>query len=294
MPLQSMTGFARAAGAFEQLSWVWETKSVNGRGLDVRMRLPSGFEGLEQGIRAAIGRRFKRGTIQLSLNYAREQSSADIRLNETALDAVVSALKTLRSEGFEDPDPAVILGLKGVLETASNSDDEETLAARDKALTDSAEEALDALAVSRGEEGIALNSVLTGQLQRISELAKAAEETAAAQPEKVRERIKTQVAALLEEGAQVQEDRLAQELAIIAVKADVREEIDRLAMHVSSGLELLTASEPVGRKLDFLTQELNREANTICSKAGDIALTQIGLELKTVIDQVREQVQNVE
>jgi uncharacterized protein (TIGR00255 family) len=296
MPISSMTGFARVEGALAPWSWYWEGKSVNGRGLELRFRLPPGLDLIEAELRQRASKFLKRGNIQISLTLKREAGSADISINRAALAAILSAVEEVRARAkLPAPDPAAILGIKGVIETGiETEEDADLIAARDAELLVSAEVLLASLAAARAAEGKGLASVLGDLTRRIGALAEAAADQASVQPEKLRERIKDQVRLLLDSAAGLTDERLAQELAMIAAKADVREEIDRLRVHVRSAEELLGQGAAVGRRLDFLSQEFNREANTICSKAADIALTKIGLELKAAIDQFREQVQNIE
>ena len=295
MTVSSMTGFARVEGAHAPWVWYWEGKSVNGRGLELRCRLPPGLDALEAELRARAQKLFKRGNIQVTLFLERTAGGADIKINKDALAAVLKSIAEVRGSGsFASPDPAAILSIKGVIESGEPEEDEALIAARDAKLIATADELLSALAAARSAEGRAVGAVAQGLNERIAALAEQAHAHAATQPEMLRTRMKEQIKLLLDGGAGVSEERLAQELALIAVKADVREEIDRLRVHVKAARELLGSKEAVGRKLDFLSQEFNREANTLCSKAADVGLTAIGLELKAVIDQFREQVQNIE
>lgn len=295
MALSSMTGFARSDGAFAQWTWHWEAKSVNGRSLELRLRLPPGLDALDPPLRALAQKHLRRGNVQMGLTIESALKSTDLRINRNALAVVISAISELKREpGVGAADPASILSIKGVLATGEEEPDLELLAERDKALTQSAEQALIGLRAARLKEGAELSVILSAAFAKVLALAGEASVQAAAQLPKLRERIQEQLRLLLDQRAGLSEERIAQELALIAVKADVREEIDRLQMHARAGEEMLSADEAVGRRLDFLTQELNREANTVCSKSNDVALTRIGLELKAVIDQVREQVQNVE
>lgn len=296
MALSSMTGFARSDGALAPWSWHWEVKSVNGRSLELRLRLPPGFDNLDGELRALAQKHLKRGNLQMSLTIDRVRTGSDLKLNREALAVVLTALREIaRDASFGAPDPASILTVKGVLESGEDeAADEATIIARDKLLVSSAEKALVGLKASRLNEGARLTDILAALLKRIAELAEEAGAHASLQLPKVRERIAEQVKVLLEQRTGVSEDRLAQELALIAVKSDVREEIDRLRVHVRAGQEMLSLDDAVGRRLDFLSQEFNREANTLCSKSNDVALTRIGLDLKATIDQLREQVQNVE
>ena len=291
-----MTGFGRAAGEHQGRRWVWELKSVNGRGLDLRLRLPQGHDALEPRLRAELSARLKRGNIQAGLQLSDDGPAPQLTVNEENLARIVTLLEGLRQRlpDAEAPRLADILALRGVLETAAPADDDAARSVLHEALAASFAEALAALERSRAEEGARLAAVLHGLVARIDTLRGEAERIAATLPAALRIRITQQLAQLMDAGAAVAEDRLAQELAMLATKADVREELDRLAAHVAQAQALLAGPEPAGRRLDFLTQEFNREANTLCAKAADIELTRIGLEMKVVIDQLREQVQNVE
>jgi uncharacterized protein (TIGR00255 family) len=290
-----MTGFARADGDTPMLRWHWEVKSVNGKGLDVRFRLPSGFEGIEAKLREEMARHLKRGNVQAALTLDRQRGASAVRVNEDALNTVIIAMQAL-GERIElmPPRPEGVLALKGVLETGEAEgplEDQENI---EKLIVVSFAEASVALAKARDEEGAKLQAVLSAQVDTIERLTKEAAASPAASVEALKARLAAQVAELLGASPALSEDRLAQEAALLATKADVREEIDRLTAHVAQARELFASSDPAGRRLDFLTQEFNREANTLCSKAADVALTRIGLELKAVIDQLREQIQNVE
>jgi uncharacterized protein (TIGR00255 family) len=292
-----MTGFARGDGGLEGLTWAWEVRSVNGRGLDVRLRLPPGYEALEPRVREACTKRFLRGNLQVSLNLRRSAGAAEIRLNEMALAQVMKAVE--RGEeivrGSARPSLEALLQIKGVLEIAEPDDSEEAQQRRVAAMTQSLEAVLGKLGEARAAEGARLGAVLSDQMQRIASLAKAAESSPAREPAAIAKRLSEQVGRLIQDGgAQLDEGRLYQEAALIAARADIEEELKRLASHVAAVGDLLVKGGPVGRQLDFLAQELNREANTLCSKSNDVELTRIGLALKLVIDQMREQVQNVE
>tara|TARA_R110000868_G_scaffold58155_2_gene179695 strand:+ start:1066 stop:1953 length:888 start_codon:yes stop_codon:yes gene_type:complete len=295
MSLTSMTGFARADDEADGTRWHWELRSVNGKGLDVRFRLPQGFEGMEARLREEMARHMKRGNVQAALTLDRQRAGSSLRVNEDALNVVIAAMQNL-SERIElmPPRPEGVLALKGVLETADVVDAEEDQEAFEKVLIGTFGQAAAALARARDEEGAKLQAVLVAQVDTIERLTNEAAASPAASVEALRARLKTQVAELLGASPSLSEERLAQEAALLATKADVREEIDRLHAHVAQARELFAGKEPAGRRLDFLTQEFNREANTLCSKAADVALTRIGLELKAVIDQLREQIQNVE
>lgn len=296
MPLNSMTGFARVEGASGAARWHWELRSVNGKGLDARFRLPFGLDRLDARLRAELARQLRRGNCQITLTMERSAEASPLRVNRDALRTVVEAVAELRrTMETAPPRPEGILALKGVLENAEDVEEtEEERAALDEALVASFAEAVSALARARAEEGAKLGTVLSGQIGLVEKLTADAAASPAATPEALKARIAAQVSELLGASPALSEDRLAQEAAILATKADIREELDRLIAHVAQARELLASDEPVGRRLDFLTQEFNREANTLCSKAADVSLTRIGLELKAMIDQFREQVQNVE
>lgn len=291
-----MTGFAEARGAHKTLRWRWEAKSVNGRGLDMRLRTPSGFESLEAGARTLAAERFKRGSIQAVLTVAADESARGFRVDASVLaDAVRVAKRVAEETGLPPARVDGLLALRGVIvqdETAVL--DDEARMARDAAILESLADAFDSLIAARRTEGAKLEKIITGQIEEIDRLRGKAWELAAAQPQALLERLKTQLKELMAPGMNLPEDRIAQEVALLATRADLREELDRLAAHTVEARALLKAKEPSGRKLDFLAQEFNREANTLCSKSSDIQLTHTGLALKSVIDQFREQVQNVE
>ena len=295
MPISSMTGFARASGERQGLFWQWEIKSVNGKALDVRLKLPQGFEALEAPVRAALASTFKRGNLQVSLSVSGQMGRETVRLNQEILDRLVAAGEVLRDRiGGEPLRADVLLSIKGVVEVATEPEDEAEVEARNAAMLASFHEALTSLAAARREEGARLNSVISAQVLRIAELADAAKHNPSRTPEAIRARLKEQVHRLQEAGAALDPDRLHQEAVIAATRADIQEELDRLDSHVAAAQALLDSDEAIGRKFDFLAQEFNREANTLCSKASDRSLTAVGLDLKTVIDQLREQVQNIE
>ncbi len=285
-----MTGFARTQGQQGADSWIWEVKCVNARGLDVRLRLPHGNDDVELAARAKIAKRFKRGAINASLTLQRGAGESSLQVNRVVLDHLISVV---RDAGVAAPNIESLLAVRGVVEPVEQVLDEASEALRRQAFIDSLDLALDDLGAARRGEGDRLAAVLEDRLVEIEALIAAAA-AAAARLESAGERLAAQVAALLEATPAVPADRLAQELALIAVKGDVLEEIDRLTAHVAQARDLLAMEEAVGRRLDFLCQEFNREANTLCSKSGGVAMTRAGLELKSVIDQLREQVQNVE
>lgn len=294
----SMTGFAVRKGQGAGAAWQWEVRSVNGKGLDLRLRLPEWIDGLEPMVRAALARRVQRGNVSLSLKLVRDAGADALRVNRAVLASVLSGLAevteaaAMRGLVLDAPSAAEVLGLRGVLDQAV-ADEEDTAPLRSALMTDLLP-LLDAFAAARSAEGAALAGILAAQIDLIAALTADAAAEAALRREAMGQSLRDAVTRVLSNAAAVDETRLAQELALIAVKADVTEEIDRLTAHVEAARALLTDAGPVGRRFDFLTQEFNREANTLCSKAQSIALTRIGLDLKTVIDQMREQVQNVE
>ncbi|WP_422362923.1 YicC/YloC family endoribonuclease [Pyruvatibacter mobilis] len=295
MTLKSMTGFGRADGSHDDWRWHWELKTVNARGLDVRMRMPQGFEAIEQDLRKALQARLKRGAVQIFINVDRDRAGADIHINSELATHLMSELDRLADDmGVEPPSLDTVLGMRGVVETADTSETDEEAEARLTAVTASFMEALDSLVAARAEEGAKLFTILESVLLEIETLVTRAGDIAATAPEKLRARLEEQVKELLADRADMPEERIVQEVALLAGKADVREELDRLKAHITQARELLAKGEAVGRKLDFLAQEFNREANTLCSKSSDTELTRIGLDLKAAIEQLREQVQNVE
>lgn len=290
-----MTGFARAEGSHGDLAFAWELKSVNGKGLELRFRLPPGYDALEPSLRGALAQRFKRGNITASLTLARTAGAAPVRVNREALAEIVAVMNEIGAElAVAPPRLDGLLALRGVLESVEAEEDEATREARSAAVLAVWEEALDALAAMREAEGRRLEAFLDERLAEIAGLVTAAERSAAAQPEAIKARLRAMVEALLEASPALPEDRLAQEAALLLSRADVREELDRLNAHVAAARALLAEANNVGRRLDFLCQELNREANTLCSKSADLELTSIGLALKASIEQFREQVQNIE
>ena len=295
MTLASMTGFAAKSGNIDSFSWVWELKSVNGKALDVRLRVPQGYDHLEIQSRNAIMQNFKRGNIQAGLSITNGKAKEKLTINAEVMDQYLKLAQDLHKRiGGEAPRADNLLAMRGVLEVVPVLMSEEEQVLRDEAILGSLTEAVQALDAARLEEGARLNETLTAQVNRIAELTKAAKDNPERSAEAIKARLKDQVTKLLETSNSFDPDRLHQEAVMIATRADIQEEIDRLNAHVAAARELLISKEPVGRKLDFLAQEFNREANTLCSKAGDKSMSAIGLELKTVIDQLREQVQNIE
>ncbi|CAL1692331.1 hypothetical protein MMB232_02496 [Brevundimonas subvibrioides] len=291
--LSGMTGFGRADGTLDGWTWTVEARSVNGRNLEVRFRGPNGFDNLERLAKAAAQARLSRGQVTLGVNARRAEGDAPtLKVNEAVLARYLALANELAEEGATPPSADGLLGLKGVIESDEQVDDAEARAAVEVAMAASVEAALDALKVSREREGAQLRPVIEDFTGRIETLIATAETEAAAQTEAVRERFARRMAELAPDVPGLA-DRIVLEAAALATKADVREELDRLTAHVASARTLLD-QPPAGRKLDFLMQEFMREANTLCSKSATTALTATGLDLKAVIEQLREQVQNVE
>jgi uncharacterized protein (TIGR00255 family) len=296
MTFASMTGFAESTGSHEGLRWRWEVKSVNSRSLDLRLRNPPGYEALEPPVRRLAGERFLRGALQISLSIELAEGARGLTVDAAALASAIKIARELAAEtGLAPARVDGLLALKGVIvaDDGIPALDPVARGGRDAALLESLGLAFDKLAKERAREGAKLAALLKSQVEEIERLVGEAGQLAAAQPEALKERLRLQIRELLEANA-VSEDRLAQEAALLAVKADVREELDRLTAHVQDARALVAQGRGVGRKLDFLAQEFNREANTLCSKSADIALTRVGLALKATIDQFREQAQNVE
>lgn len=294
MPLSSMTGFARVEGAHNGRRWTWELKSVNGRGLELRLRLPPGYDYLEPELRKAAAAVFARGSLIATLSLDKTAGLAGLRINKAALDEALRMIEAIGARiDCAKPRAEGILNIRGVVEPDEGEGDEEARAAFAAALIASFQEAASALKASRDSEGDSLAAMVAGQIGEIERLTEEARAHAAASPDAIRARVETQLAEILA-GAAIPEERIAQEAALIAIRADVREELDRLSAHIAGARALLGEKEPTGRRFDFLTQEFNREANTLCSKAQDMGLKRLGLDLKTVIDQMREQVQNIE
>ncbi len=298
MALKSMTGFARSDGALGAVAWAWEARSVNGRGLDVRLRLAPGFEALEPKIRELVAARLSRGSVSISLAVKRAAGGTEIKLNRQALAVVADAVDAMRI-ALNDRTCAVhidgLLALRGVLDYAEPSDTEAETEACLAAMLASLEVALKGLGDARAAEGRRLQTVLAEQLGAVERLVAEVAASPARAPEAIAARLKEQTDRLLSQiGAALDPVRLYQEAALLSTRNDVEEELKRLTAHIAAARDLLAANEAVGRKFDFLTQEFNREANTLCSKANDTDMTRAGLALKAVIDQMREQVQNIE
>lgn len=294
MTLSSMTGFARAAGAAPPWRWTWELKSVNSKGLDLRLRLPPGFDAIEVECRARLSKKLARGAVYATLNAQRDNAAVEIRVNEQALTTLIAAVERLDlPSGLRPASVDGLLAVRGVVEPVESGDDEATTAALHAAALAGLDEALAHLSAMRAGEGAALEQVLAARLSRIAELTRAADDCPARRPEAVRARLEQSVAAL--GGAPgLDPNRLHQEALLLAARADVREELDRLAAHVAAARDLMVKPGAVGRRLDFLAQELAREANTLCAKSNDASLTALGMELRVEIEQFREQIQNIE
>lgn len=290
-----MTGFAHLEGTSGALQWAWEMRSVNGRGLDIRIRVPAGFERIEPEVKKAVSQRFSRGNIQATLTIARDDRRIEATVNQEVLDAVIDVAKKLGDSIDADP-PRIdgLLNIRGVLEFNEPQPDDETSRLEQTAILDGLGKTAEALALMRTAEGEKIGEFIKDQVDGIEALARKADADPSTKPENIAARLGTQVKMLLESGVELDEDRLHVEAAILASKADIREEIDRLFVHVEACRKLMADGGPVGRRLDFLAQEFNRESNTICSKSNASSVTAVGLDLKILIDQFREQIQNIE
>ena len=290
----SMTGFGRSAGRTGAWTWAWEIRTVNSKGLDLRLRLPQGFDAIDIEARAAIAASLQRGACHATLTAVRDGASADIRINRAALDALITALADVPLNANVRPASLDgLLAVRGVIDTSEAEDDEAARAALAKAVLAGLKEALAAAVAMRVAEGAAIGAVLVDRIKRIGQLAAEAEAAPGRSAEAVKARIARQIEAL-GQTAGMDPARLHQEAVLLASRADIREELDRLAAHAVAAQEMLSKGGPIGRRLDFLAQELGRESNTLCAKSNDAALTTIGLELKVEVEQFREQVQNIE
>jgi uncharacterized protein (TIGR00255 family) len=295
MVLSSMTGFARSHGASGPYAFEWELKSVNAKGFDLRLRLPPGWEELEAFAKKRAAEVLSRGTVYANFNVKRTNAQSTVRVNEDVLASVLRVAGTLASK-IDAVAPSIdgLLGIKGVIELVEPEADE----AEDKAAKDAAvaafDQALTSLVEMRQREGSALGQILLQRMDEIERLAKRAETAPGRKPEAIKARLAEQIALLMETSDRFDPDRLSQEALLIATKADIREELDRIASHVAQTRDMIAKGGPIGRRLDFLAQEFNREVNTCCSKSNDIELTNTGLEMKNVVEQFREQVQNLE
>jgi uncharacterized protein (TIGR00255 family) len=295
MALSSMTGFARSHGVSGPYAWAWEVKSVNGKGLDLRLRLPPGWDAIEVPVRACAAEALTRGSLQANLTVERGGALPVVRVNAAVLDAILRTIRQLAAK-VEAAPPSLdgLLALKGVIEVGDAEEREDERGNAEAAVVEGFTQVISALGEMRRHEGAALGRVLFARLGEIAALADRAEQAPGRRPDAIRARLAEQIATLLAQSERFDPDRLHQEAILIATKADVREELDRLVAHIAQANHLIGQGGAVGRRLDFLAQELNREANTLCAKASDVELTNIGLELKAAVEQFREQVQNVE
>jgi uncharacterized protein (TIGR00255 family) len=295
MALSSMTGFARGHGVAGAYAWNWEIKSVNAKGFDLRFRLPPGWDGVEMGARTRAAARLSRGTIYANLTIDRQGVAPTVKINDAVLNAMVLAINQLTGK-IDAAAPTLdgILSLKGVIEVTEEDERPEEHHAAELAIIAGFDQALTALVDMRNEEGAALGRLLANRLDEIAALTGRAEAAPGRKPDAIKARLAEQVATLMSANERFDSDRLYQEAIMLATKADIREELDRLVSHVAQAQKLLQEGGPIGRKLDFLAQELNRESNTLTAKANDVELTNIGLQLKSVVEQFREQVQNLE
>jgi len=295
MALSSMTGFARSHGTSGSYTFEWELKSVNAKGLDVRMRLPAGWDDVELGARKRVTDLLSRGTIYANLTVKRSAAASTIRINEEVL-AEVMRIATQVAGRIDAVAPSIdgLLSIKGVIEVAEPEVGEAEEQAARQAVAAAFDEALAGLIEMRRREGAALGGILGQRLDQLEQSARRAEAAPGRQPDAIRARLAEQIAILLDASDRLDPDRLHQEALLMATKADIREELDRIASHIAQARDLLAKGGPVGRRLDFLSQEFNREVNTCCSKSNDLELTNIGLEMKNLVEQFREQVQNLE
>jgi uncharacterized protein (TIGR00255 family) len=295
MALSSMTGFARSHGVSGPYAWAWEIKSVNGKGLDLRLRLPPGWDAIEVPVRARAAEALTRGSLQANLTVERSGALPVVRVNAAVLEAILTTIRQLAAK-VEAAPPSLdgLLALRGVIEVGDAEEREDERGNAEAAVVEGFTQVISALGEMRRHEGAALGRVLSARLGEIAALADRAEHAPGRRPDAVRARLAEQIATLLAQSDRFDPDRLHQEAILIATKADVREELDRLIAHIAQANHLIGQGGAIGRRLDFLAQELNREANTLCAKANDVELTNIGLELKAAVEQFREQVQNVE
>ena len=294
MAVTSMTGFARVDGMEAGFTWVWEIKSVNSKSLDLRFSLPAGFTKIEAEARKRAVERFARGSLSINLVVKAPENPKSVKVNREILDKLTELVAGIRGD-VENVNVEALMGLCGVIEVGEvDLEDEETIEKRNAVVTTTMEKALDELACFRLSEGERIAKVVEDHLQEISELTTRASRVAGSQPGRRKARLMKQLEELLEEDNSLSEERISQELALIIARGDVREELDRLLSHVAAARDLLAQGGAIGRRLDFLCQELNREANTLCSKSSDIDLTKLGLALKAAIERLREQIQNIE
>lgn len=295
MTLSSMSGFARSHGASGSYAWSWEIKSVNAKGLELRLRLPPGFDAVEIPVRTRGAETLSRGNVYATLTVNREGIAPVVRINEPVLNAIINAVGALAGKvDAEKPRIDGLLGLRGVIDVADAEESEDEKAAAEDAIVKGFVQALKGLTEMRRHEGEAIGRVLSARLDEMAALSSRADAAPGRQPEAVKKKLADQIAVLLDASSRFDPDRLHQEAVLLAGKADIREELDRLAAHIAQARKLMAGGGAIGRRLDFLSQELNRETNTLCAKSNDVELTNIGLELKSVVEQFREQVQNLE
>ena len=295
MALVSMTGFTRQSGTLDAYRWTWEIKTVNGKGLDVRLRLPPGYDELDRPVRAMLAESVARGSCFISLTVHQDASNQTLKVNQQVLEAVLTAMQLVESK-LDVTKPSIdgILSIRGVMEPVEEEESEDIRKALIAEILKTFKDAVDDLVVMRKSEGAVLEQIVVQRVGELDVLTKQAEECPARSPEAIREKLRGQIERIREADHGLDEDRLYQEAVLLAGKADIREELDRLYAHCDAVRALLAEDKPVGRKLDFLAQEFNREANTLCSKSNHTSLTAIGLDIKATIEQLREQIQNVE
>lgn len=295
MALSSMTGFARSHGASGPYTFEWELKSVNAKGFDFRMRLPPGWDEIETTARKRATELLSRGTVYANLSIKRSGASSLIRVNDEVLASILKVAKDIAAKtGAAPPSVDGLLAIKGVIDVVEPESDEAELKVANDAVAVGFEQALQSLIEMRRREGVALGQILAQRMNEIEGLAEKAEKAPGRKPEAIKARLAEQVAVLLDTSDRFDPDRLSHEAVMIAAKADIREELDRIASHIAQTRDMLVKGGAVGRRLDFLAQEFNREVNTTCSKSNDVELTNIGLEMKNAVEQFREQVQNLE
>ncbi|MBO6918168.1 MAG: YicC family protein [Rhizobiaceae bacterium] len=294
MAVRSMTGYASSDGIACNVAWMWELRAVNGKGLDIRMRIPSGFEGLEQKLRGKCADVLTRGNLQISLTAKEQGAATELVVNQSALNSIIKIAKDLEDHGFDKSSTDGLLSIRGVLEERHIERSDEEQSQLLKSIEDGFYKALGELVKARETEGNALADVLRGQISQIEEGVEKVIADPSRSQKAIKERLQHQVQNLIDSNSNFDEERLYVEAAILATKADLQEEIDRLLAHIDSANALLDEGGAIGRRLDFLAQEFNRECNTICSKSNAAAVTAVGLELKVLVDQFREQIQNVE
>jgi uncharacterized protein (TIGR00255 family) len=295
MTVKSMTGFSRSSGTYDGFQWTWEIKSVNSKGLEVRIRVPNFLDGLDLKAKKLMSKAVGRGSINIALTLDREKSEESVNINENILGQLIEiSTKLAENKALTPASIDGLLGMRGVLEVSEKKLDEDGIQQLEKALLANFNEAIVSLVTARGDEGAHLDTMLRDHLSKLTELVDASENAEGTQPAQLKARLQEKITEMLGEKQKLNDERLEQEVALLASKADIREEVNRLNAHIAGALDLMNSGETVGRRLDFLSQELNREANTLCSKSADLELTKMGLDMKATIEQFREQVQNVE